>query len=148
MRTNVLEPKLVEAVPPALEDGVLYISWRYRTAVHRCACGCGTKVVTPIRPASWKLIFDGDSVSLYPSIGNWQFPCRSHYYVRRNRIRWAGGWTDEQIVAGRRRDEQELQHYLGDFEPDAHEAGLDPNRERARRSLSRLLARARAVLRR
>ncbi|MFC4855982.1 DUF6527 family protein [Actinophytocola glycyrrhizae] len=24
--------------------------------------------------------FNGETVSLSPSIGNWSFPCRSHYY--------------------------------------------------------------------
>ena len=32
----------------------------------------------------------GERALLYPSIGNWQFPCRSHYWIRRNRIIWAG----------------------------------------------------------
>jgi len=36
--------------------------------------GAATRVVTPISPADWQLIFDGDSVSLTPSIGNWHSP--------------------------------------------------------------------------
>lgn len=37
-----------------------------------------------------------------PSVGNWSFPCRSHYWIDQSRIRWAGAWTDEQVEAGRR----------------------------------------------
>lgn len=66
---------------------MLHISLRYATAVHLCACGCRRKVVTPLKPAGWRLIFDG-AVSLDPSIGNWQYPCRSHYYIRSNRVEW------------------------------------------------------------
>lgn len=61
--------------------------------MHLCACGCRTKVVTPISSTEWRLIYDGESVSLYPSIGNWQFPCQSHYWIRRNEIRWAREWS-------------------------------------------------------
>ena len=46
----------------------------------------------------------GASVSLDPSIGNWNFPCQSHYWIDRNRVRWAGRWTPEQIDRGRQRD--------------------------------------------
>jgi len=36
----------------------------YATAVHKCACGCGKEVVTPLSPTDWKLIFDGKALSL------------------------------------------------------------------------------------
>jgi hypothetical protein len=35
----------------------------------------------PISPADWQLAYDGDTVSLTPSIGNWGFPRRSHYWI-------------------------------------------------------------------
>jgi len=41
-------------------------------------------VVTPLSPTGWSLIFDGETVSLYPSIGNWNFPCRSQRLDRRS----------------------------------------------------------------
>ena len=74
-----------------IEEGKIYVSIAYATAVHKCACGCGKEVVTPLSPTDWKLIFDGKTVSLDPSIGNWGFPCRSHYWVRNNRARMGGG---------------------------------------------------------
>ena len=37
----------------------------------RCCCGCGEEVVTPFSPAQWQMSFDGEAVSLHPSIGNW-----------------------------------------------------------------------------
>jgi hypothetical protein len=60
----------------------------HATAIHLCCCGCGLEVVTPFAPDSWKLIFDGRTVSITPSIGNWQFPCRSHYWISKNVIHW------------------------------------------------------------
>ena len=74
-----LEHRFVEFIPKNLEDNVIYISIRFSTAVHNCACGCGIKTVTPLSPTDWKITFNGKSVSLYPSIGNWGFPCQSHY---------------------------------------------------------------------
>lgn len=102
----------VECVPDRLEDGVLYISLQYATAVHRCACGCGHEVVTPFSPTDWSMIFDGQAVSLAPSIGNWSFPCRSHYWVERGRVVWAPSWTSREIEGGRSRDaRRKAAHY-------------------------------------
>jgi hypothetical protein len=84
--------KFVEFIPETLEEGVIYITLEYGTALHKCACGCGREVVTPLSPNDWKLIFDGKTVSLYPSIGNWRFPCRSHYWIEKNQIVDANRW--------------------------------------------------------
>ena len=114
MRRSLLTHEFVDIIPSNPDAGVLYISIRYRTAVHQCPCGCGNKVVTPIKPARWQLCFDGDSVSLSPSVGSWQFPCRSHYWIQNNEIRWAEQWTKEEIEAGRERDSGELRSYYDD----------------------------------
>ncbi len=116
MKRSSITHEFVGFVPRELEEGVLYVSIPYATAVHRCACGCGNKVVTPISPAEWHLIFDGDAVSLTPSIGNWQLPCRSHYFIRWNEIQWARRWSAQQIADGLRRDESESEMYFADRE--------------------------------
>jgi Family of unknown function (DUF6527) len=79
----------VESIPTELDDATIYISIPYATAMHKCCCGCNNIVVTPLSPTDWKLIFDGDTVSLDPSIGNWTYPCKSHYWIKRNRVHWA-----------------------------------------------------------
>lgn len=107
MTVKVFRAEFVEFVPPDREEGVLYISTTYRTAVHSCACGCGLKVVTPIRPSGWHLLWDGDSASLKPSIGNWGFPCRSHYFIRAGRVHWAPQWSPAQVNSGAARDRAE-----------------------------------------
>jgi hypothetical protein len=93
---------------------VLYISIPYATAVHKCCCGCGEKVVTPLTPTDWKLIFDGESVSLSPSIGNWSFRCESHYWIRSNNVHWAVHWSRQQIEVGRRRDRWAKERQYGE----------------------------------
>lgn len=98
MRSDELEPVFVEFVPIELEVGLLYISMEYATASHLCACGCGVRVVTPLRAADWVLTFDG-SVSLSPSIGNGQFECGSHYLIQKNRVIWCRPMTRDAAVA-------------------------------------------------
>lgn len=93
----------VDELPEQLEDGVLYVSMPFATAAHRCCCGCGYEVVTPLSRADWVLLFDGESVSLEPSIGNWSFPCQSHYWIDRGVVVWARPWSKAQIAAGRAR---------------------------------------------
>ena len=89
-----LSHKFVEFVPEKLEKGVLYISITYGTASHLCCCGCGREVVTPIARNGWKLTYDGETVSLSPSIGNWNLPCKTHYWISESRIEWAEDWED------------------------------------------------------
>ncbi|KVV15039.1 DUF6527 family protein [Flavobacterium sp. TAB 87] len=96
----ILQHKFVEFIPEQLEDGVLYISLTYCTAIHKCACGCSNEVVTPFAPNDWKMTFDGKTISLSPSIGNWNFDCRSHYWIRNSEIILARQWDDEEIKAG------------------------------------------------
>lgn len=97
-----ITPEWVESIPERLEPGMLYVSIRFATATHLCACGCRSEVVTPLAPRSWKLTYDG-TVSLHPSIGNWSFPCRSHYWIRSNRVIRAAAWTDAEVAEARER---------------------------------------------
>jgi len=108
----MLQHRFVEFMPEVLEDGVLYISIEYCTALHKCACGCGNTVVTPITPTDWQLMFDGKTVSLSPSIGNWSFACQSHYWIEKNNIRWSGKWDKGQIVNGRMQDKLNKEKYF------------------------------------
>lgn len=106
-----MQHRFVEIIPDAVEDEVLYISLKYCTAIHKCACGCGNEVVTPISPMDWKLIFDGKTVSLSPSIGNWSFNCQSHYWIKRNEIVYAREWDKEEIQFGRINDKKRKAKY-------------------------------------
>lgn len=94
----------VEFIPERLEANTLYVSIEYSTAAHLCACGCQREVVTPLSPTDWRFTYDGVSVSVAPSIGNWSFPCRSHYWIRDGRVSWSRPWTATEIAKGRQRD--------------------------------------------
>jgi hypothetical protein len=101
----------VKYVPKVLDPNVLYVSEEFKTAAHLCLCGCSTKVVTPLGPPKWTFTEDAGRPSLWPSIGNWQLPCKSHYVIKRGEVLWAGEWTKEEIEAGRRRERAALETY-------------------------------------
>lgn len=102
MRQFELQPIFINLIPDQLDEGILYISEQYGTAVHLCACGCGNKVVTPLKSRvqnGWELTMYKTSnqgqnvhevahkVSLMPSIGN-TFACKSHYWIIDNVVKW------------------------------------------------------------
>lgn len=106
----------VHYIPKQLEPGVLYVSEEFGAAAHLCACGCGTKVRTPLRPTEWTLEDTAGGPTLYPSVGNWQQACKSHYFIRRGEIIWCEEWTPELIATGRRREEESRRLYFEELE--------------------------------
>jgi|GEM_PF-1510907 hypothetical protein len=97
-------------IPEKLEYGVFYKSSKYNTAIHLCACGCGNQTVTPIKTTNfgrnWDILdgwdyrtkkIDGTTekdrpydytITLTPSIGNYNFTCKSHYMIIDSKIIW------------------------------------------------------------
>lgn len=59
------------------------------------------------------LTFDGEAISLWPSVGNWKLPCRSHSIIDNGRVIECAAWTDEQIRAERARDRKAKARYYG-----------------------------------
>ncbi|MFZ2205561.1 MAG: DUF6527 family protein [Minisyncoccia bacterium] len=106
-----MEHRFVESIPEELEDGILYISPRFRVVIHACCCGCKNKVVTPLSPVRWKMAYDGKTVSLDPSIGNWNFDCKSHYWINNSEVEWAGKWSKEEITRGKMNEKEKREKY-------------------------------------
>src|SRR5262249_26942732 len=108
---STIRPEYVESFPKSMQDGVLYISRSFRTACHRCCCGCGTKIVTPLRPTEYRLTDIGGRISMHPSIGNWSHPCRAHYVIRNGQVFKARDMSSAEIDEGRAYDEAEKRTY-------------------------------------
>jgi len=104
-------PKFVERVPFEIEEGVIYISTTVNTAVHLCPCGCKTEIVTPIDPSEWNFTYDGQTISLYPSIGVWGAACKSHYWIVKNHVEWSRTYTNKEIEEVRTQESVENQNY-------------------------------------
>jgi hypothetical protein len=108
-RTTSLTPVFVEFIPDRLEAGILYVSQRYQTAVHMCCCGCGLEVVTPLNEAKWRLTETNGKLSIHPSIGNWSYPCQSHYWIEDNHVIWDHAFSAVEIAAVKRRDRMDVE---------------------------------------
>ncbi|WP_127794355.1 DUF6527 family protein [Agromyces sp. LHK192] len=112
MRTEIFAPVVLKYIPRTLEPHTFYISEVYGTTAHLCACGCRTKVFLPLSPAEWRVKFDEVGITVRPSVGNWEFPCRSHYFITQNAVQWAAAWDQVRVEDGRRKDGHDLDKYF------------------------------------
>lgn len=112
MKIRALKPSFVEHLPEKLDDGLLYISEPFALAAHKCCCGCGEEVITPLKPKHWRIVKGQRGVSLWPSIGNWKFRCRSHYWIRENQVIPAPSMAPHQIEQVKRRDRRDADHHI------------------------------------
>ncbi len=127
-----LEHEFVVQLPDEPREGVLYISMEFGTALHLCCCGCREKVLTPLRPNRWRMTFDGENIWLCPSIGNWNFDCKSHYWVLGSRVRWAAQMTKEEIEAVRGHAREMSAAFYGDGAGGPGDAKAKPTSARKR----------------
>jgi hypothetical protein len=118
MQIDQLQPQFVEEIPSELQPGVLYISMEFATAQHLCPCGCGSKIVTPLHPTRWRLTYDGEGVSLHPSVGSGGLPCRSHYFIRDNRVQWVR-WSGKEAQRAQWRDRIDTEAFFTGRQADA-----------------------------
>jgi hypothetical protein len=118
-----IELQHVHFMPKELKPGVLYVSQEFGTAAHLCACGCGSKIRTPLGPTEWRLEETVAGPTLRPSIGNWQQACQSHYWICDGQVEWCDRWTPEEILAGRRKEEKRRRAYYDALE-DRNATGL------------------------
>lgn len=117
MRHRMLRHEFVKHIPDDVRPGILYVSMEYGMVAHSCCCGCGQEVTTPLTPTDWKLTYDGQGISLNPSVGNWNLPCRSHYVITSGKVIAAGDWSEEQVVAERKRDRAAKARHYGTGTP-------------------------------
>lgn len=106
----------VHYMPADLQPGILYASEEFDIAIHLCACGCGSKIRTPLGPTEWNIKETKEGLSLYPSVGNWQQACKSHYWINCGEIKWAAQWTEDEIVKGRQHEEEQRQEYYDNLD--------------------------------
>lgn len=89
MKQKYYETVFVDRMPMELKEGVLYVAPQFDCALHKCMCGCGEVVSTPlVKEVGWEWTFDGEHVSLSPSIGNYHQKCNSHYFLEDGKVQW------------------------------------------------------------
>ena len=91
---NVAVVDSMTTVPQRL-GGVIYIIRRGgvdRRVAFECPCRCGRKIDLNLIPSqqqpSWLVTMDGDNVTLHPSVWLKSGQCRSHFFIRNNRVIW------------------------------------------------------------
>lgn len=98
---QLVAPIAVEDLPDELESSKLYLigvdpaPW---SAALLCPCGCGSRIQLSLienDEPSWQLRSNADgSITLHPSV--WRIRgCRSHFFIRGNRIVWARDVTSQ-----------------------------------------------------
>jgi hypothetical protein len=110
----MMQVHFVDAIPraEAIEDNHLYVSLKYNMTSHRCASGCGQLVPLPLSPADWSLTYDGETISLNPSIGNGILACQSHYFIRKSEIVWLSDMTAVQARQQQEADSELLGQHM------------------------------------
>jgi hypothetical protein len=97
-----------------------------------------------LSPAKWRLIKMADgSVSLEPSIGNGNYACQSHYWIRENRVINAGPMSARAIEAVQWRDQRDRDRYIAQVNTQAEEGMSLWNRIFAQ--IGRMLGRLKAL---
>ena len=106
-RLKAITPVFVEYIPTEGKDlilGIVFISMKHNMVVYRCPCGCGGLSEFMLDPIRFRMEYDGSSVTFYPSIGISYLECRSHYWIRNNRIEWCAPMEDWESQEAQRRD--------------------------------------------
>ena len=70
------------------------------------------------------MIYDGEAISLKPSVGNWSFDCKSHYWITNNEVKWSLKWSDETIHKVRAVEDSEREEYYKNKDSQNLEEGL------------------------
>lgn len=107
-RAQRLIPVFVKEIPvhEELSQGQLYISMQYGVIVHYCPCRCGSLSELTLAPERWRLTYDGETVSLSPSVGNSRLKCRSHYWIENNRVIWCRPMSTRASALAQKREDR------------------------------------------
>ena len=91
----------VEKTPTLLQSEVVYINEEFEIATLLCPCGCNHKIVL-LCPDGHLVINDGGFATVKPSIGVWDAPCRSHFFLNSGTVDWCNSWSEERIKSSMR----------------------------------------------
>lgn len=75
----------------AIRPGVLYIGRISHEIKFYCPCGCGTIITLPTSgKTNRSVMIDGNeaTVTIEPSFRHDDLPCKSHYFIRDNKVLW------------------------------------------------------------
>lgn len=97
-----------------MEDGVVYHTEEFELAGMLCACGCGHRI-TLLVPDSHQVLNDDGYATVSPSVGVFDAPCRSHFFIHAGEVEWLPAFTGE--AASRIMRNQIARHVARDTKP-------------------------------
>jgi hypothetical protein len=115
MKQTRFKHEVVKSFPEKLRNGTVYVTADRDLAGHLCACGCEKEVITPLSSTDWSIKLDRRGVTLNPSIGNWAYPCRSHYFIWDGNVVWEDNMSNEAIIQGRQKNKARKLNYYRDM---------------------------------
>lgn len=71
--------------------GYIVGSPRPKWVILRCPCGCGDRIDINLmrsRRPSWRLMTEGHTITIHPSIWVPENRCGSHFWIQNNRFIW------------------------------------------------------------
>ncbi|MGX9120463.1 DUF6527 family protein [Mesorhizobium sp. BHbsci] len=83
---------LVDRIPSQMREGIVYHTEEFELAGLLCACGCGHRI-TLLVPDSHNVWDEGGYVTIRPSIGVFDAPCKSHYIISAGDVQWLPGFS-------------------------------------------------------
>lgn len=95
-RIKRYEVELVDEFPENIKPGIIYYARESHFIKFKCPCGCGYENTIMLTMGDkfsranleWGSTFQDNKISLYPSIAQ-ASKCRSHYFIKGNKVRWA-----------------------------------------------------------
>ena len=82
----------VERIPREMADSVVYHTEEFELAGLLCACGCGHRV-TLLVPDSHQVWNEGGYATVSPSVGVFDAPCKSHFFIRCGNVKMLPAFT-------------------------------------------------------
>lgn len=90
--------RAVERIPANLENGVVFHSEEFELAGFLCPCGCGHRI-TLLVPDSHQVWSHNGLATISPSVGVFDAPCRSHFFIRDGGVDWLSAFSGAQAAS-------------------------------------------------
>lgn len=81
-----------------MEPGVVFHSEEFELAGLLCACGCGHRI-TLLVPDSHEIIDQAGWATVRPSIGVFDAPCKSHFFIHNGNVAWMPAFSGSQAAS-------------------------------------------------
>jgi len=90
--------RAVERIPANLENRVVYHSEEFELAGFVCPCGCGHRI-TLLVPDSHQVWSQNGLATISPSVGVFDAPCKSHFFIRAGAVDWLSAFSAAQAAS-------------------------------------------------